>query len=30
MKNQGLEKFLLQDQVKKGTGIAVNERFVTT
>ena len=30
MKNQGLEKYLLQDQVKKVTGVAVNERFVTT
>ena len=30
MKSQGLEKYLLQDQVKKSTGIVVDERFVTT
>lgn len=28
MKNQGLEKYLLKDQIKKKTGITVNERFV--
>ena len=28
MKNQGLEKYFLKDQIKKKTGITVNERFV--
>lgn len=28
MKNQGMEKYFLKDQIKKKTGIAVSERFV--